>query len=1019
MLKLRSRKEDKMICSECGKEITGYPCPFCGAESTAPGDNGKTGRYVEASLTGRYIINEDKHTESAAEAPAAPDEAAAGDSAAAVESRPVEESYGEANLMGCVPADESGHAKGGGRRKKKRRTGLVIGLSVGGAVLVAAAVGYFFFFDILSRFFLGDANYAKLIHKNALSGIVNEITPDDPSLLSRAAGAVSNSFVAGVRTTIQANGNTESGGTGLDVPLPDISGTMLSALVNIPDGKKVSVSSSVDVKVGGAGKMLSWFTDIINGMTVDIAAARNGSTGMASLGISSKGDSIGAAEIYTDGSSAVMTLPGISDTVLKFPGGGEEGSAGRTYDPAEFKRLARDIGWTYISCFDKAKITYTDKLENSAEGDGIVVATEGKSVTIEIDSETLDTTLAAIFDKLANDSYLADFVSEAVGISTDKYKSMFPRTVKTGCSLTFTHLYDKRNNALSTLIRLCGSDGTVLLEISAFGNEDGFSAGVGTKAFGSDIGARIVSKAATKTSGAAYAEVHFGTAQFGFHADYEDVQQITWLGRPNIIGKYTVRPADTELFGKSIAELFRISSDDEDGSQLLKGLKALEITVGTSLEGDSLVHSTAVSLGDAGAFGIKSVVTASDAPSSMPVPTAEFDAESLKALSEDAQEWLKGLVKRISWETVIDSAIDSIANKISGWLDGDDSDESGEYSEETTDFSDEQNELIGTWNVTAVGSKLVSASGYAMQVEVKHDTVTITMRSSNDEYFGSSYPASFGALGNGKFGVYFYQDEAERDAGNYIGYIYTDQSVFAIMYDRGIGQRSYMMRDGIGMNVTVDKTGLKKDLTIDDITGIWEGTDFDGNPYIIAITPDMLVADILTPSAFMKLDGRDGCFAVCRYETGGKAGAELGTLYYSETEDSLLISRGADGAEAILVRIDNSCPDYPYLGEWKLIETNGVPIEQLAEENGLPLDEVAANLEISPFFMITESKAGHDAYPIVGGEMDRFTIEVSTMTGICTYNDTDETFAIVLSYVGSDDTYTMRYKRGRYYFGKR
>ena len=988
-----------MICKKCGKDINEYPCPFCGEQGEAAAE-GEGSACRDASVMGEYLTEE---------APAA--------------EKPIQESYGDAMLQGIVPANESGMALGGTGRAKKRRKGLVIGLSIGAAVLAAAAVGYFFFFDVLSRFFLGDVNYAKLIHKNALSGVVYSITPDEPSLLGHTANAAAKGFVSGIKTAVSAV--SYSGDDSAGAVIPDISGILLSALENIPDGKKLSMSSSVSVQPGDAGSILSFLTDIINGMSVDMAAARSGNTGMVSLGVSSKGESLGAAEIYTDGSGAVFTLPGISDTVFALPGS-DTGSAApedRTYDPAEFKRLAREIGMIYISSFDKAKLTYVNSLEKSAEGGGITAAAAGKGVSVEIDSETLDATIAAIFDKLANDSYLVKYVTENAGISEEEYKKLLPSQVKTGCTLTYTHIYDGRNNALSTLIRLLSPDGAELLTVSCFGSGKDFAARVQTSALGSNVGARFIAKAANDTDGSAYAEVYAGDIQLGFNLGYSGVKKVEWLGRPTAVGTYTVKPANAEDFASTAAFLLGEAAVNEDVRNFTAELKNLVLTVALSLDGDTYSADTELSVGGAGSFGVRSRVTAGEAPDTIPASDAELNADTAGALGEDIIGWLGELAKRFPWGEAVDSVIDSAADKlidkisdkigdrISGRNDDALSDDDG------SDAAAEEADLLrAKWNVTSVGSKLVSASGYIMQVEVTEDTVKIVMSDGDSQNYGSSYPAKYGMLENGKYGVRFYQDDAARDTGDCIGYIYTMQGVFAVMYDKGIGQRSYMMRDGMGVNVSIDKSGIKKDTAIDDITGIWQGTDFNGSPYIIAITPDMLVADILSPSSFMKLDGGDGYFAVCRYASGGKAGDALGKLYYSENDDALLMSRDADGAEAILIRIDDTYPSYPYLGEWTLTETNGIPIEKLAEDNGLSLADVAGDLEISPYFMITESKSGADAFIIVGGEKDGFTFEMTTVIGTCTYDDTDDTFTIVLSYIDSNDTYTMRYKRGRYEF---
>ncbi len=955
-----------MYCKKCGTEITeGVVCPNCGQDNSAP------------------------------------------------------EEYEPVKLEGDVPAQKMPDgmlANSAPGKKKKKKTGLIVGLSVAGAVAVGAAVGYFGFHDSITRLIMGDAGYAKYLGKQALGAIVKNIGTDDladkASQLISAAG----NAAADLRPLFSpaVSGSEPSGAAS-----PDIASLLTSALKNVPEGKELTTAVSLNVQPGSmiVNETVRSVADIINSISLNTSAAKNGEAAMVSAGASENGSRLGALELYSDGSNAVLALPGISGHTVQFPSGGKaDGAKDTALDADEVKRIIGRISDIWFESFDSADITFTGKDTDTLTGGDIAVSAEGRSVTVTISEEQVNAMLTKMAEELKNDSCLIKYVNECFGMSEEDYRKLFPEEIKAGCALSVRHIYDVHNNVLSSHISANASG--VLTDLGIIGAGDNIGAGFRTESSGSSVSVRIAARSTGKADGNANISIDINGTEFGLAAEYSGVKTVKWLGKDTLVGKVTVKPADADAFGSALYNgVLSPAGLAGDGEKIAAELKQFVFSAECGTDGGTCTGEVSVSLGNFGTAGIKTVSEEKDAAVTMPEATDTFDNIS-GALSEDLGAWVRKLMEDHP----------AVSGALTGQTDNGGA-QSDSSHEQVIPNAEGTYGLAGTWNITAVDDRAVSGTGIAMQAVLDDKKLILTMTDGTDEnsYLGE-FELTYGLLKNGEYGAYFYGENSAP-----IGYIYTQNGVFAVLVDESESKTTYMMKDGIGLNINIDTSKMDSDVDIGDITGRWQGSDFSGGLYMAAITPDMLMTDMFEVYGLVQLAAEDGGFGVYVYGKPHTGENRIGELKYSRSEDALYLTRTSDGADAALARIDDIVPEYPYAGEWTLAEVNGQTVEELAKASNMTFEEATGNIYVSSFVMLTQSKSGFDVRLMQTPNESGFTIDMAPYEGRCTYDPEEDSFTVTLIYEapegtptdgtssiqpegGSSIAATMKYKRGTYNF---
>ena len=963
-----------MYCKKCGTEITeGVVCPNCGQDNSAP------------------------------------------------------EEYEPVRLEGDVPAQELpdgslAYAVTG--KKKKKKTGLIIGISAAAAVAACGVVGYFGFHDSITRMFMGDAGYAKMLNKSAFGDALNVSGKDGGLSAASAASTAAGSVVKSMRTTAAQTTNGDDAAAAAEPEMPDIAALVMSALKEVPDGKELASSVSLNVQPGSmiVNESMISVADIINSITINTAFAKSAGTGRLTVGASENGSSLGTAEVYTDGSNAVLALPGISEHTVQLPSGGTSDSTADTaLDEDELKRILGEISDIWFDSFDSADISFTDKETAALTGGDITVSAEGKCVTVTMSEEQVNAMLTKMTDKLKNDSYLIKYVNECFGIGEDDYRKMFPDEIKAGCVISVRHIYDVHNSVLSSHINVNASG--VITDLELITADDSFGAGFKADDGKSPVSVQIAARSTGKTDGNAHISVSAGGTEFGLAAEYSGVKTEKWLGKDALVGKLTVKPADADEFESALFNgVLAPTGNSEDAAKAAAELKQFVLSVESGIDGSAYTGEVSLSLGNFGSAGIKIVTEEKDAALTMPAASDGYE-NMAEVLSEDIGAWVQKLMEE---HPALSGAFTAQTDDDEAPADA----QSDDTNVQVIPIYAESYGLSGTWNISAVGDRPVTGTNISMQVIIGVNKMTVMMTDGTDENsYAEEFAITYGLLKNGQYGAYFYAEEAPDENSTPIGYIYTRNEIFAVMVDESASQTTYMMKDGIGLNINIDSDKLSEDVTIDDITGRWQGFDFGGDLYIAAITPDMLMTDIFTAYGLVQLEQEKGGFGVYVYGTPHTEENRIGSLRYSREEDALYMTRTSDGADAALARIDDIIPDYPYLGEWTLSEMNGVAVEELAESSGMTFEEATGNIYVSPYIMITESKKGTDMRLVLTPDDSGFAIDMSPYTGGCVYDAEEDSLTVIMRYDVPDDgssqiqiegveniTVVMKYKRGSYDF---
>jgi len=299
--------------------------------------------------------------------------------------------------------------------KKKSKKGLIIGISAAAVVAGGAALGYFCFNNELSRLFMGDVGFAKMIESKTFSYMNSETAVDSGEI---------DKYVAQYMDQMS--------GAYLGTYNGDDFKKMLDEMIK--EGGDSQVRVSVDIEPGlllSFGGTTNGIFDMISDIELVGSVAHSEEFNKAKIAIEESGNRIFGSDVFITADKVFMLFPELTDKVLysEIEFGGEEAeefisqAADKPkFAPEEVKRIREKLVGIYNSNFEKAKIEYgkADGLSTLAGNNA-----EGDRVTVTWNSELINAMLGEVGDFFRNDEYLRNYFTEAYEMEISEYEAVF------------------------------------------------------------------------------------------------------------------------------------------------------------------------------------------------------------------------------------------------------------------------------------------------------------------------------------------------------------------------------------------------------------------------------------------------------------------------------------------------------------------------------------------------------------------------------------------------------------------
>ena len=574
-------------------------------------------------------------------------------------------------------------------KKKKSKAPLIAGLTAGAVLIGGGAVGYFCFHDDITRLFMGNVGYAKMIDKQSFDNIPKPDTGSD-QFIGYAAGAFDSAAASAIKSMRTVNnGETPSASDTAENLIGTVDPSWdWNKLIKIPEGTAISVESSLDIKLGTVFAMLDSDTtrtviDAINGL-VFTQTTSNGDTDMISFGVKDKDGHSGSIDVYKNESGLLITFTGISDKKIfiskdEFDDAKEKREENaEKLDPEELKRLRSEIVTLFYDSFDAAEITYTDGVEWTKSAVGsmgeLSASVKGNDVKVHFTAEQVKEIGIKAAELIKNDEYLIKYAESAFGVSKEDYQKNFD-TEKMfkdhNVALTVDHIVDVHNNVLASCWTFTGDNdsGTIALSTLHADKSGAFSLDIsdskdGTGSF------TCVDRKSGSTSGDAVMQFRSdakGGIDIAVECSYTDAAKKAFNGSEVPVGKYVIKFSDPDKFWDSVNKLTRSGSQDkqedtvmstmaENGSdssnpfgsneKIFAEVKKLTITYESSVDGDVYNTSFLLSLGEIGSLGITSRAEKKNETVEMPDTTGAYsvsDDSFMDDIGIDSYKWLKGI----------------------------------------------------------------------------------------------------------------------------------------------------------------------------------------------------------------------------------------------------------------------------------------------------------------------------------------------------------------------------------------
>jgi hypothetical protein len=483
-------------------------------------------------------------------------------------------------------------------KKKKSKAPLIAGVTAGAVLVGGGAAGYFFFHDDITRLFMGNAGYAKMIDENYLRSAIDV----DPSaeLYAGYLAKTIDSTLYSLKTTSASSRAAENADASADSTAEVFSETTKKALGLseptwlysvfdfIPEGTTLSMEESLDVQLGSILSIFDADTanaivSAVNSFTLT-GKLGNGEADLMSFGIKDKDGHSGSVELYTKDGGILISFPGVSDKTFyiskdEFDQARNEAEFLETdrvkLDPKELDRIRAEIVKIYYNSYDTAEITYTGNTEwteNAAGSAGELTASaKGCNVHVVLTSEQVRTMLTDMVAFVKNDEYLTSYFTQFLNITPEQYSEMIKPeeyTKNIDFSLTVDHIVDKHNNVLATAYTVTGgnSGGKSGGEIT-FRNIKTDSSNAAVFSFRSadnkEFAVKCVGQNTTKTDGNAVLSIVPDTSKdvtLDIDCIYTGVEKKKFLDRDVLVGRFEIKLSDPDKFVNGLTQAFGKSS---------------------------------------------------------------------------------------------------------------------------------------------------------------------------------------------------------------------------------------------------------------------------------------------------------------------------------------------------------------------------------------------------------------------------------------------------------------------------
>ncbi len=560
---------------------------------------------------------------------------------------------------------------------------------------------------------MGNSKYAQMLEKNIVksSGIKEDDIYNYISLSSKSAGNAFKSF-SKVSGKLSASTDTT---TELTDQLVGSGFLDTEKFIGLPEGTSLTTRQNIQIKLGSVFAMLDnedtrKILDTINSFAVTSKVA-NGSTKMASIGISEKNGHSGSADIYMNDSGILVTFPGISETKVFIPQSeidaakakAESSNTAEGLSPEELKRLRKQITEIYMNAMDTADITYTKNVtwtkEISGRADTVNASVTGTDAAIVLSKDQTVSVVVAVYDLLANDEYLLGYAKDNFNLTEEQYKSLFNTDgikQNSNVSVTIHHIVDVHNNVLASSIELSNESGGSLF-ISGTNSDKDQKGSVTEVSFrdkdGKSLDINVGCKKTTAVDGFAVFGIKSSIPKLEiddlkFECSFTGAETKRFCGKDVNVGKYVITPSDPDkLFSAfenintdpgqivydgnddivantmSVTESSNLFGSD---NAMLTELKKLTLTIESKLENSVMDVSFDISLGDIGSIGYYSNLEEKKEDIVMPdtAGALSINDETLgERLGQDAGKWLNDLIESIGLNN-------ELINKIMGNIAG-------------------------------------------------------------------------------------------------------------------------------------------------------------------------------------------------------------------------------------------------------------------------------------------------------------------------------------------------------------
>ena len=614
---------------------------------------------------------------------------------AAVEEKPVE------SVIPAMPAENIAVSEKSEvpAPKKKIKKAPIIAAAAAVVVAAGAAVGYFCFHDKITRLFMGNVGYAKMIEANSYADYMLPELGMDKDSADKTTVQYINNVLDVAQSSIQGYSDYSSAEDSenelsyRDRMIINMVDKFNSAIYKATGGNDGGFSAEyhIDISVGPQIKLLlgTYADKVLNaiselGLRYTVVA---GDTSKFAMDLIDGQGDLGGIELYMNGSDLCIAAPEITESVIAFkiPETEIKESDTPTLGEEDIKRIASGIGKIYFSYFDKAEITYTDDMTTAA-------GKKGTMVSVKFTGPVLKEMAGELLEFIRSDSYVKAYFLSA-GITEEKYAEAFDKAVSDLSAkeiegyAEMINYVDVHNNVLGKTIVMYDDKTKSRAEMAVSSAENTTLIDFSEEKEGKSEGKfSIINEKSGEASGSLYFKMPIddnngGEKQLSIAVDYEKTGETTFLGNKVPLGKVTLRFADDDTLIDSIGSAQNSQTESQQGETSAKlmesigtnGSSLVEMLISGQLKKSKLeisiengengpVGKVSVSLGNLASFGIEMFFSEVHEQAVMPSLENAIDVENgskkdSTSLQIDVMKWVKKLSERNNfWREILQSA---------------------------------------------------------------------------------------------------------------------------------------------------------------------------------------------------------------------------------------------------------------------------------------------------------------------------------------------------------------------------